>query len=191
MEPKTVAELQLRHIDTPIDLSNNNILLSVLFEFCIWQLVFVAILGLCTGGHWVARSGAQTVESRATFFLGPFPLSDHLEQASGLRAESVSFSPPVRPLALAPPQFYTANRVCDRLSQMVLLFGCPSFWQFFLSQNLILHKFSRVHLQMKILSRTIYSSGRGLRETTRRWTGETKIFRSSYDLQLENASSLF
>ena len=98
---------------------------------------------------------------------------------------------PLRPLAPASPQFYAASRVCDRLSQMVVLFGCPSFWQFFLSQNLISHKFSRVYLQMKILSPTIYSSGRGLRETTRRWAGETKIFRSSYDLQLENASSLF
>ena len=30
---------------------------------------------------------------------------------------------PLCPLALAPLQFYTANRVCDRLSQMVVLFA--------------------------------------------------------------------
>ena len=38
--------------------------------------------------------GAEAAESRAAFFLAPFPLSDRLEQASGIRAESLSFSPP-------------------------------------------------------------------------------------------------
>lgn len=99
MEPKTVAELQLRHIDTPIDLSSNNILLSVLFEFCIWQLVLVAILGLCTGGHWVARSmRPESWESRSVFPCAVPNIWQPLEQASGLaglRAESLSaFTPP-------------------------------------------------------------------------------------------------
>lgn len=147
MEPKTVVELQLRHTDTRIDLLSNNNLLSVLFEFCIWQLVLVAILGLCTGSHWVARSmRPDSWESRCVF---PCAVPTIWSRTSNMqvvyRLNLFLSRLPLRPLALASPQFYVASRVCNRLSQMVVLFGCPSFWQFFLSQNLILHKFSHVH----------------------------------------------
>ena len=125
MEPKTVVELQLRHTDTRIDLSNNNNLVSVLFEFlyltactcdnficlCIWRPL--------TGPFQAPRQ--LRVALRFSLRRSHYLIASNRQVVYGLNLFHSRL--PLCPLALAPPQFYTADRVCDRLSQMVVLFA--------------------------------------------------------------------